>query len=181
MFANYPYRPEPDGMPTTYDKASAIGPRRLARNTYLRDNVTVCGAIEPAYAVRLHSTDIVTFLANGSVILNSGGWQTPTTRNRFARCGFQVSMRHGIATVSVRGKDRVYCDGMRINPRTGKVTYPDGVKPEQPAQAYKRRRANLNAYRKALEHGGPIAYVPTYWPTRSGGRMLRGNAPEAFR
>ncbi len=50
--------------------------RKLQNNTYLqkRDN--------EAIAIRLHDTDIVTLLPNGDTILNSGGWETATTKNR---------------------------------------------------------------------------------------------------
>ena len=36
-------------------------------------------------AIKLHNTDVVTFKANGDVILNSGGWKTPTTKDRINR------------------------------------------------------------------------------------------------
>lgn len=32
--------------------------------------------------IRLHNTDIVKFYTNGVIELNSGGWRTPTTKNR---------------------------------------------------------------------------------------------------
>uniref|UniRef100_A0A6M3L931 Uncharacterized protein n=1 Tax=viral metagenome TaxID=1070528 RepID=A0A6M3L931_9ZZZZ len=32
--------------------------------------------------IRLHLTDIITFKTNGDVVLNSGGWQTVTTKDR---------------------------------------------------------------------------------------------------
>lgn len=48
--------------------------RKLGNNTYLRD-------YGEYIAVKLHSTEIVTFRA-GSVTLRSGGWQTITTKAR---------------------------------------------------------------------------------------------------
>lgn len=33
-------------------------------------------------AVRLHHTDVVTFLTDGTIQLNTGGWYTPTTKDR---------------------------------------------------------------------------------------------------
>jgi hypothetical protein len=32
--------------------------------------------------IRFHATDIITRTASGKIILNSGGWFTPTTKNR---------------------------------------------------------------------------------------------------
>jgi len=36
-------------------------------------------------AVRLYSTDVVTFLENGDIILNAGGYRTTTTKDRINR------------------------------------------------------------------------------------------------
>lgn len=58
------------------------GRRKLANNTYLErrgDN----GA--PAYAVKLHATDVVTYHPDGRIVFDSGGWHTLTTRNRISR------------------------------------------------------------------------------------------------
>lgn len=49
--------------------------KKVANNTYLvRDGESV--------AVRLHQTNVVTFTPEGTVILNTGGWQTVTTKDR---------------------------------------------------------------------------------------------------
>ena len=53
--------------------------RKLANNTYLERRSL--GEI----AVRLHSTDILTFHEDGRVVLNSGGWTTVTTKDRMNR------------------------------------------------------------------------------------------------
>lgn len=52
--------------------------RKLGNNTYVE---------RPDYAteiigVRLHATAIVTYHADGRIILDTGGWNTPTTRDR---------------------------------------------------------------------------------------------------
>jgi hypothetical protein len=36
-------------------------------------------------AIRLHHTDVVTVKPNGDMILDSGGWKTPTTKARISR------------------------------------------------------------------------------------------------
>jgi hypothetical protein len=36
-------------------------------------------------AVRLHATNVITFLPSGEMVLNSGGWQTVTTKERINR------------------------------------------------------------------------------------------------
>jgi hypothetical protein len=75
--------------PTNYTEAAAIlaagrtadsrDCRKIANNTTLetRDGGRI--------AVRLHRTDIVVFYKNGATVLDSGGWQTVTTKERFNR------------------------------------------------------------------------------------------------
>ncbi|MCK5604432.1 hypothetical protein KAR91_21255 [Candidatus Pacearchaeota archaeon] len=58
--------------------------RKLANNTYLerrvdQNNPTING---DSFAVRLHATDIVTYKPDGTIVLNSGGWRTVTTKER---------------------------------------------------------------------------------------------------
>jgi hypothetical protein len=50
--------------------------RKLANNTYAERREL--GAI----AIRLHATDILTFNADGSIVVSSGGWKTSTTKAR---------------------------------------------------------------------------------------------------
>jgi hypothetical protein len=48
-----------------------------------------------AVAVNLHFTDVVTFFSDGRVFLNTGGWDTLTTRARMRACGLDVFHRKG--------------------------------------------------------------------------------------
>lgn len=50
--------------------------RKLSNNTYLKRRG------EGEIAVRLHSTDILTFYADGRIEVNTGGWNTVTTKDR---------------------------------------------------------------------------------------------------
>ncbi len=52
--------------------------RRLGHNTMVH---RVIGFDE--IAVRYHATDIIRFQADGCVILDTGGWMTSTTKQRF--------------------------------------------------------------------------------------------------
>jgi len=49
--------------------------RKVGNNTYLIRH-------ENIIALRLHNTDVVTAYPDGRMMLNSGGWMTPTTKNR---------------------------------------------------------------------------------------------------
>ena len=62
--------------------------------------------------IRLHNTDILTF-KNGSVVLNTGGWKTLTTKDRFNSFlpdGFRVSQSKSIWYLN----DSIYYDGITI-------------------------------------------------------------------
>lgn len=72
-----------DNMPTSYDEAHArlAGNhfRRIANNTALTcDNL----AERTPISLVLHATRIVTWTQDGTVTLNSGGYQTVTTKAR---------------------------------------------------------------------------------------------------
>ena len=56
--------------------------RKIANNTWLER------LDDELIGVRLHSTYIVKFRANGDVIIDSGGWRTVTTKERINRYAF---------------------------------------------------------------------------------------------
>lgn len=66
----------------TFDECRAMklrqGKRLLARNTYLRE-------AEDGYQIWLHETAVVTVRADGTCLLDSGGWLTVTTKDRINR------------------------------------------------------------------------------------------------
>lgn len=51
--------------------------RRIGNNTYV-ERVGDHGEV----AIRLHRTNVVTFRKDGAIDLNTGGWFTPTTKDR---------------------------------------------------------------------------------------------------
>lgn len=99
--------------------------RKLANNTYLELHPQP----EPArIAVRLHDTDIITFYPR-RVVLNSGGWKTPTTKdrlNRFMPEPYHIIQEKGLWYVYLRdwqGKRLcIFRDGMVIT-GTGKILH----------------------------------------------------------
>jgi hypothetical protein len=98
----------------TYDEAQAMAQsrkRKLGNNTYLnpRDDGTI--------AVKYHETDVVIFHPDGSVVLDSGGWKTSTTKERLnAFSPAHVWQRNGIWYVKY-GKETVpFADGMTLHP-----------------------------------------------------------------
>jgi hypothetical protein len=92
--------------------------RKVGNNTCLerREN----GAI----ALRLHSTDIITFGTDGATVLNSGGWRTVTTKDRLNRHlpdPWRVNSERGFWFLQRNGDSFPFADGVTIN-ANGTVT-----------------------------------------------------------
>jgi len=88
--------------------------RKLCNNTYLerRANNTI--------TVRLHGTDVLTFKPDGSVVYNTGGWRTNTTKDRMNNYGANgrwIWQDKGIWTIGTRDKRQLYKDGVTITKR----------------------------------------------------------------
>lgn len=100
-------------MPTTMRDSlanvTALNPKRIANNTfkYARpDGTTV---------VRLHLTDIIETLPDGRVRLNSGGWKTVTTKDRFNKyTPYRVWSDKGTWYVHHEGAKAPFFDGMLL-------------------------------------------------------------------
>lgn len=151
---------------------------KLAHNTFLEWDNTRDGTV---FYVRFHNTRIVTFYSDGRVVLDSSGWQTMMSRDRWNRCGVRVSMSNGIASVSHGGRDVCYRDGLTLHPDGG-ATFADGKRAPDASGARAKRRRVLAKARRQFKKGGIMAVTPDpfYWPLRSGGWANGGNAPEAF-
>ena len=103
-----------------YKEANALlkgrSSKKLCNNTYLQRRVE-SGAI----AVMLHETDVLTLNPDGSTILDSGGWETATTKDRinsYLQFG-QVWSKRKEWSLYVNGKPTPFQDGIRIGPRGG--------------------------------------------------------------
>lgn len=69
--------------------------RKIGNNTWLER------VLETAIAVRLHQTDIVVYYSDGSILLDTGGWMTVTTKARINEFSpFGVSSTRGEWSVS---------------------------------------------------------------------------------
>ena len=71
-------------------------------------------------AYRLHDTDIVTYMPDGTIVLNTGGWDTMTTRARMSEYlpdGVEIWRRKGMSYVVDRknGDSMIpLSDGMKL-------------------------------------------------------------------
>lgn len=157
-------------MPETWKQANALlcEAERRGRSFRLLGKSRARCRLErrgAAIAVRLYNTDILTFHRNGSRTINTGGWQTPTTRRWLRACGVGIFLSSGVVDVD----GYAYRDGMRLL-SNGKATGHGG-----PVETVIRARArNLRRDRKAE------TYCAWRWEHRQGGWASGGNCPEAF-
>lgn len=115
--------------------------RKLANNTYLirlSDN---------SIAAKLHQTNIITFCSDGKIVLNSGGWFTPTTKNRInSYSGYRISQSNSRWSLSVNGVWYPFADGITIQndkvSNAGKENLKADVKFKSIVKAYAQLCAN---------------------------------------
>ncbi len=134
--------------------------RKLANNTYL---VRVGNDLDNGdIAVRLHQTNIVTFHPDGTTTLTSGGWKTPTTKDRinrfvdFAVPSWGVFQDKAVWYIGdwMHGTRIVFYDGVRLDQR-GKVI--DGREETKEDRATTRKlKAKLKAYAKKYAEALPL-------------------------
>ena len=83
--------------------------RKIGNNTYaeiLSDNTV---------AIKLHSTYVVKIRDDGTYTLNSGGWQTVTTKDRINQYSpVRVYQRDFTWYVKINGKEFQFMDGMVV-------------------------------------------------------------------
>lgn len=99
--------------------------RKLANHTYaIRKS-------ESEIAVRLHDTDIVTFVKGKGVRLNSGGWRTMTTRqriNNYLPPGTRLEVNRGVWSIVRMTKHMEEGGGHHFSyPVADKWLYEDGI------------------------------------------------------
>lgn len=95
--------------------------RKVGNNTYAEKR------LDGSVALRLHSTDILVAREDGTVLVNSGGWRTVTTKarlNDYLADGLRLHQSKGVWFWS---GDQVYADGDIIN-RAGRVDRRRGCK-----------------------------------------------------
>ena len=95
--------------------------RKLENNTYLVRH-------EDSLAVRLHETDVVTYLPNGKVILNSGGWKTVTTKDRLNKYSpVRIYQEKSIWFYNDSQTDPIQWQPINRKPYFDGITFKDGV------------------------------------------------------
>lgn len=121
--------------------------------------------------IRLHKTDVITFMPNGDVVLNTNGWKTPTTKSRIHDfTPLRVWQEKGVWYIN----GHVFADGMVFHP-DGTVTG-EGEDPKETLRIAKKIRKYARAFVDELSVGNV--------PKPSGGdcwfccfRTTDGNVP----
>lgn len=54
----------------------------ILKSKLVKNNTRITEYVDGKKVLRLHSTDIITWTADGKIVLNSGGWRTHTTKAR---------------------------------------------------------------------------------------------------
>lgn len=107
--------------------------------------------------IRLHHTDIVTVKANGDIVLDSGGWRTPTTKDRMNDARglhpwwVYQSAKIWYLTNGDKSKSYVFIDGITIH-ADGTVTGA-GPDPKKLGILDKKILAYVKGYMAALDAG----------------------------
>ncbi len=112
--------PRPNNYLQALKMLNGSDARTIGYNTYLEKDSWESGTIH----VRLHATNIVTFYAcTDSVRVNTGGWQTITTRermNRYLPEGFRVFNSKRVMWMGLPDGTRVeFQDGFLCIPSAG--------------------------------------------------------------
>lgn len=99
-----------------HEKLGKRGSKKLCNNTYLHRN-----ALGIDICVKLHGTDVLTFKPDGSVVYNTGGWHTNTTKDRmnaYGADGFYIWQDKGVWSLGrAKGPRKLYKDEIIITKR----------------------------------------------------------------
>lgn len=129
--------------------------RKMDNNTYLERR-------GEDIALRLHSTDILTFKADGSTVVQTGGWKTVTTKDRlnnYLPFNYGLSQKRGVWYWSQylgNGQHKplpIFTDGDVI---TAKGKLRAQAKPAADKKLLKQRNA-VNKYAKLYAGNGPLS------------------------
>jgi hypothetical protein len=102
--------------------------KKIGNNTYAERRVEISetqAALEESghprlnssIAIRLHKTDVVTYFRDGSIVLNSGGWKTSTTKDRInEHSPVRISQHKGVWTFAYGSQLHTFKDGVTLKP-----------------------------------------------------------------
>lgn len=108
--------------------------RKVANHTYLQRR-------ENGIAVRYHSTDVAVFGKNGSIVLDNGGWITPSTKERINR--FSPATLHQEKGLWYLRDGSVFYAGMEVDSE-GHAVHP--IDPASVQKELKEKKKRIKKY-----------------------------------
>ena len=99
-----------------YEAANALLSGRYHNGRKLENNTYLSRLDDKTIAVRLHATDVVTYHKDGRIVLDTGGWQTVTTKDRL----------NNYSPVRVFARDRRWYVAF-VNEETGQAYWANAI------------------------------------------------------
>jgi hypothetical protein len=180
--------------------------RKLANNTYLERNYEryrLHTEQDPYIAVRLHNTEIIRFYPDGRVRVNTGGWNTITTRdrlNRFMPACLTVHSERNVCFLSHKSTTpefpkwnngapyhpwerlAVVADSITVNVNTGEVVTMEGQSIAEVLAEFKEQDRERRRLARWLRLGRPSKRISSGCTSARKGRGWGcGCHPRAFR
>jgi len=140
-------------MKTTIETLNALLTGRNAQRRKLANNTYAERRDDGSIAIRLHQTDIATFKTDGSIVANTGGWKTHTTKERLNEyLPARIWQKSGRWFLGENGKTLEFADGLTFH-ADGSIT---GAKPESEVDAEKKLQKRIAAYCAGLVSALPL-------------------------
>lgn len=141
---------------TLREKLGSRDRRKLENNTYIRQEA------DGNIYVRLHTTDIIILSPDDTFTLNTGGWQTVTTKDRLNKYGpVRIYQDKGQWYIGTWNDPRaIFADGIRIDKR-GKIT---GAIPLDNVKSIQKNREKIRKYATAYMDALRAGKIPVPSP-----------------
>lgn len=98
----------------------------IAKSKIVANNTLQVNYKNGDIAVRLHNTNIFTIKNNGNLVLNSGGWRTPTTKNRINinayTCNIYLTQKNFVWYVNTPKGKFVFYDNIEFDSKGNLIT-----------------------------------------------------------
>lgn len=123
--------------------------KKVGNNTYLEVK-------DDSIAVRLHDTHVVKYFKSGDIVLNTGGFNTHTTRDRinsYTPNEISVHTKNHILKLKVSENTYNFQDGIIVNTETFEVI---GEASEEQVKSKKELIKKINKYAKNFSEALPI-------------------------
>ena len=109
----------------------------------LKNNTLEINYADNTVGIRLHQTDIITIKPNGNQILNSGGWKTPTTKERINYySNARIYQEKGVWYIG----ECMFYDGIEID-KNGKIV---SKKVKAPTKEIAKKKKQIANYVKLI-------------------------------